>query len=91
MLLHSTAAESFVPGETTFTYVVQLACLLDVPWYVHGSHSFLEKTNEALSVRKICATSLSLSLSLSLKHCNLSVVRSRSLLFRADSMSPALT
>ncbi len=85
MLLHSTAAESFVPGETTFTYVVQLACLLDV----HGSHSFLEKTNEALSVRKICATSLSLSLSL--KHCNLSVVRSRSLLFRADSMSPALT
>jgi len=65
MLLHSTAAESFVPGETTFTYVVQLACLLDVPWYVHGSHSFLEKTNEALSVRKICATSLSLSLSLS--------------------------
>ena len=64
MLLHSTAAESFVPGETTFTYVVQLACLLDVPWYVHGSHSFLEKTNEALSVRKICATSLSLSLSL---------------------------
>jgi hypothetical protein len=28
MLLHSTGAESFVPGETSFTYVVQLACLL---------------------------------------------------------------